>query len=302
MNVLITGGTGLIGERLVNTLKQSNVNITVLTRNPNKAVDMFGSSVTFIDKLSSKCIENQDTVINLAGEPIANKRWSNSQKKKICNSRWDITKQLSELITKATHPPSLFISGSAVGIYGRQKDQLIDETFTQYHKEFTHEVCQMWEKLALKAESVETRVVILRTGIVLDSNSGALAKMLLPFKLGIGGKVSCGKQIMSWIHIEDVISAILHIQNTPTLKGVTNITAKYPVSNAVFSKNLADVLKRPAIFKTPAVLLKLMFGEMADLLLYGQCVIPSKLINSGFHFKYPTIDEALNNLLDKESR
>lgn len=301
MNILITGGTGLIGEKLVKALKAKNVNITVLTRNQEKAVKMFETSVRFVDKLSSKCVENQDTIINLAGEPIANKRWSNAQKNKICNSRWDITEQLSELIALAPTPPSLFISGSAIGIYGRQQEQLIDETFTQYHHEFTHKVCDKWEKLALKAQSVLTRVVILRTGIVLDGNAGALAKMLLPFKLGIGGQVSSGKQIMSWIHIDDVISAILHIQNTPTLNGVTNITSEYPVTNAVFSQNLATVLKRPNLFKTPAVLLKLLFGEMADLLLYGQCVEPRKLINSGFKFKYPTIDKALNNLLNKES-
>ena len=299
MNVLITGGTGLIGKKLIRALKQHKANITVLTRFYKKASVVLGDNITLIEKLSAACIENQDIVINLAGEPIANKRWSKSQKYKICHSRWSITKQLSELINTAINPPSLFISGSAIGIYGRQPNTPIDETFTQYNQEFTHEVCERWEKLALEAESDVTRVVILRTGIVLDTEAGALAKMLLPFSLGMGGKISSGQQVMSWIHIEDMISAILHIQNTPSLKGVTNITTQYPVTNGVYSQTLAGILKRPAVFKTPAILLKMIFGEMADLLLFGQCVLPSKLIHSGFHFKYPTIDKALKNLLDK---
>lgn len=299
MKILITGGTGLIGKRLISTLKLNNAEITVLTRNSKKAASILGSDISFIEKLSITCIENQDIVINLAGEPIANKRWSKSQKNKICHSRWSITKQLTELINTAKNPPNLFISGSAIGIYGRQPNTPIDETFTQYHQEFTHDVCERWEKLALEAESDVTRVVILRTGIVLDTEAGALAKMLLPFKLGLGGKVSSGQQIMSWIHIEDMISAILHIKNTPTLEGVINITAEYPVTNAVFSQNLAEILNRPSFFTTPAILLKIIFGEMADLLLFGQKVLPSKLIHSGFHFTYPTIDKALKNLLDK---
>ena len=299
MNVLITGGTGLIGHKLVNAFKQDKANITVLTGNTKKAVSTLGSHISFIEKLSLSCIENQDVVINLAGEPIANKRWSKGQKNKICHSRWVITKQLTELIKKAENPPGLFISGSAIGIYGRQPDTPIDETFTQYNKEFTHEVCEKWEKLALEATSDVTRVVVLRTGIVLDTKAGALAKMLLPFRLGVGGKVGSGQQVMSWIHIEDMTSAILHIQNTPTFKGVANITSPSPVTNSVFSQTLAETLKRPAVFNTPAVLLRMIFGEMADLLLFGQHVLPSKIIHSGFHFKHPTIDKALKNLLDK---
>ncbi len=299
MNVLITGGTGLIGKKLVCALQQNKANITVLTRDSAKATNTLGSNTTFIEKLCITHVEDQDVIINLAGEPIANKRWSKAQKHKICHSRWDITKQLTELINIAKKPPNLFISGSAIGVYGRQKDTPIDESFTQYHQEFTHDVCDKWEKLALKAKSDATRVVILRTGIVLDSEEGALAKMLLPFKLGIGGKVSNGQQVMSWIHIDDVIQAILHIQSTPELKGVTNITSKFPVTNAIFSQALAQTLKKPHAFATPAIFLRFILGEMADLLLFGQCVIPNKLIKSGFHFQYPTIGQALSNLLAK---
>ncbi len=300
MNYLISGGTGLIGHNLITALANEGNRITVLTRNKYKAKKLLGSNIKLIEHLSIDDIENQNTIINLAGEPIADRRWTDSQKKKICQSRWDITKKLAELINLAKNPPSLFISGSAIGIYGRQADTPIDESFTQYHQEFTHEVCSRWEALALEAKSDVTRVVILRTGIVLDPESGALAKMLLPFKLGLGGKICNGQQIMSWIHIDDMISAILHIKDTPTIKGAINITANNPVTNADFSQNLAKVLQRPFFFTTPAVLLKIVFGEMADLLLFGQNVVPRKLINSGFNFKYPTIDNALKNLLNKE--
>ena len=299
MNILITGGTGLIGKKLVRAFKQENANVTVLTRNSKKAAAVLGPDVSIIENLSIINIDNQDVIINLAGEPIANKRWSKSQKNKICKSRWDITKQLTEFINSANNPPSLFISGSAIGIYGRQFNTSIDESFTQYHQEFSHTVCEKWERLALNTKSNATRVVILRTGIVLDSKEGALAKMLIPFKLGMGGKVSNGEQVMSWVHIEDMISSILHIKNTPVIKGVVNITAQNPVTNAVFSETLAKTLKRPSLFTTPAFLLKMIFGEMADLLLFGQHVLPNKLIQSGFMFEYPTIDKALNNLLDK---
>ncbi|MCO4797671.1 MAG: TIGR01777 family oxidoreductase [Colwelliaceae bacterium] len=300
MNYLISGGTGLIGHNLITALANEGNRITVLTRNKYKAKKLLGSNIKLIEHLSIDDIENQNTIINLAGEPIADRRWTDSQKKKICQSRWDITKKLAELINLAKNPPSLFISGSAIGIYGRQADTPIDESFTQYHQEFTHEVCSRWEALALEAKSDVTRVVILRTGIVLDPESGALAKMLLPFKLGLGGKICNGQQIMSWIHIDDMISAILHIKDTPSIKGAINITANNPVTNADFSQNLAKVLQRPFFFTTPAVLLKIVFGEMADLLLFGQNVVPRKLINSGFNFKYPTIDNALKNLLNKE--
>lgn len=301
MNYLISGGTGLIGHNLVKTLANNGNKVTVLTRNKLKAKKLLGSNIKLIESLSIDDIENQNTIINLAGEPIGDKRWSTFQKEKICQSRWDITKKLTELINQAQNPPSLLISGSAIGIYGRQTSVSIDESYTQYHKEFTHMVCEKWEKLALEAESNNTRVAILRTGVVLDSEAGALAKMLLPFKLGLGGKISHGQQYMSWIHIEDMISAILHIKDTPALKGVINITANNPVTNAVFSENLAAVLQRPLLFTTPAIILKIIFGEMADLLLFGQNVVPRKLINSGFNFQYPTIDIALKDLFDKRA-
>jgi uncharacterized protein (TIGR01777 family) len=297
MNYLITGGTGLIGQALIKSLSTKTNTITVLTRNIEKASAVLKSDVNFIDELTLSDIESIDTVINLAGEPIADKRWSIEQKNKICQSRWIITEKLTSLISLAKKPPKLFISGSAIGVYGRQNKQPINESFTQYHKEFTHDVCMKWEEVALTACSTNTRVALLRTGIVLDKKSGALAKMLLPFKLGIGGKISNGDQMMSWIHIEDMIAAILYIINNETLQGPINITSPNAVKNEVFSKGLASVLHRPCLLTTPAPLLKLIFGEMADLLLFGQNVIPQKLLNSGFTFKHNEINAALTDLL-----
>jgi hypothetical protein len=297
MNYLITGGTGLIGKALLATLSQDNVAITVLTRNPKQAKTLLGDHLHFIERLTSKDIENKDVVINLAGEPIADKRWTNAQKNKICQSRWHITQQLVELIKQADVPPSLFISGSAIGMYGRQGNKEINESYKDFNQEFTHDICQKWEAIALSASSEKTRVAILRTGIVLAANSGALAKMLPPFKLGLGGPISHGEQVMSWIHYQDMIAAILHIKEHKDLSGPINLTAPFAVSNHKFSQTLSSQLKRPGFFTTPAWLLKILFGEMADLLLYGQNVVPTKLINSGYHFKYPTIKDALSDLV-----
>jgi uncharacterized protein (TIGR01777 family) len=297
MNYLITGGTGLIGKALIKSLQMKNSTITVLTRDSKAASSILNNEITFIDELLLSDIENIDIVINLAGESIADKRWSQNQKDKICESRWEITEKLAHLISLAENPPRLFISGSAIGIYGRQDNKPIDESFDHYHKEFTHEVCARWETLALEAYSNETRVALLRTGIVLDSESGALAKMLLPFKLGLGGKIGNGEQIMSWIHLQDMVSAILHIIENETLTGAINVTSPNAVTNQIFSKALSTELNRPCIFNTPASLLKLIFGEMADLLLFGQNVIPEKLIKSGFTFKYGHLTHALRDLL-----
>jgi len=297
MNYLITGGTGLIGKALIAKLSQKNSDITVLTRNPKQAQALLGDHIHFINKLTSKSLENKAVVINLAGEPIADKRWTKSQKIEICQSRWQITQQLVTLIKKAEVPPSLFISGSAIGIYGRQDKTAISENYNNFNQEFTHEICKQWEAIALGATSEKTRVAILRTGVVLAPNAGALAKMLLPFKLGLGGKIGDGEQMMSWIHYLDMVAAILHIVKHEELKGAINLTAPFAVSNNDFSQALSSQLKRPCFFTSPPWLLKMLFGEMADILLFGQNVVPTKLINSDYTFKYSTIKEAFSDLI-----
>lgn len=300
MNYLITGGTGLIGQSVIAKLLQRHAFITVLTRDISKAKKHLPRAVKFIESLSLADIDHNDIVINLAGESIADKRWSTAQKDKICASRWSLTQKIVSFIQASQSPPLLFISGSAIGIYGRQRDQPIGEGFSHFNREFTNTLCEKWESIAMQASTESTRVSLLRTGLVLDKHQGALAKMLLPFKLGIGGKIAQGDQIMSWIHIEDMTDAIIHIIHHDDLNGPINMTAENAVTNKVFSSTLAAKLRRPCLFSTPASLLKLIFGEMADLLLFGQNVYPEKLLSSQFTFKHPTIDDALEDLLNTE--
>ena len=298
MNYLITGATGLIGKKLVMKLtNNSNNTVTVLTRSVNKAAQLF-SKVHCISALDLALIEKQDVIINLAGEAIVDKRWTTTQKDIICQSRWQLTEQLSQLITQAATPPSVFISGSAIGIYGRQQKQDIDEEFVDFYPEFSHQVCQRWEELALKAQSNDTRVALLRTGIVLDKDGGALKKMLLPFKLGLGGRIANGQQFMSWIHIDDMVNAIDYIVKNKGLSWAINMTAPYPQTNNQFSQMLAKTLARPCLFPVPKFILKLMLGEMAELVLYGQHVIPKKLLAHGFKFQYPDLTKALEHILN----
>jgi uncharacterized protein (TIGR01777 family) len=297
MNYLITGGTGLIGKAFIDGLPKETSRITVLTRNKKNAKKLLGSEINCVDELSIIDIENSDVILNLAGEAIADKRWSAPQKDKICQSRWRITQHLVDLINQAKNPPSVFISGSAIGIYGRQNKQPINESFKDFHHEFTHDVCSEWENIALAALTNQTRVAILRTGIVLAKKSGALGKMIPPFKLGLGGKIGDGEQMMSWIHLEDMVAGISHIEKNETLHGAINLTAPNPVNNYQFTHALASTLNRPCLLSTPAWLLKVLLGEMSDLLLFGQNVVPDKLTNSGFSFKYSKVEEALIHLI-----
>ncbi|MBQ4864715.1 TIGR01777 family oxidoreductase [Pseudoalteromonas sp. MMG013] len=297
MRILVTGATGLIGRQLCGFLAQQ-FKVTALTRNVDNAQALFGRKVTCISTLETINFDTVDVVVNLAGEPIAEKRWSTKQKHLITESRINITQQLVTKITQATTPPHTFISGSAIGFYGRQNSHItIDETFNDYNPEFSHHLCNEWEQTARRAESRNTRVCVLRTGIVLSQDAGALTKMLPAFKLCLGGKMADGQQMMSWIHIDDIVNIILHLINNQHLSGTFNATAPNPVSNQEFTKILASTLSRPAVLPMPKIVLRLLFGEMADLLIYGQTVIPKKLLDSQFSFRFNHLDKALANLL-----
>lgn len=297
MKILITGATGLIGTQLCAQLVKTH-SLTVLTRDSDKAKQKLGGQIDFINALCDIDFNTLDCVINLAGEPIVNKRWSDKQKEIIRNSRIELTQEIAAAIKSSSNPPHTFISGSAIGYYGRQETQHIDEQFTKVHQEFSHTLCNDWENAARNAETDSTRVCLIRTGIVLSTNGGALQKMLPPFKLGLGGPVASGEQGMSWIHINDMVSLIEFVMNNQHLIGAINATAPIPQSNRAFSKSLAKVLHRPAIFPMPAWVLNLAMGEMADLLIFGQYVIPSKLLDAGFEFQYPDLHPALESLLD----
>ncbi|WP_026374546.1 TIGR01777 family oxidoreductase [Aestuariibacter salexigens] len=296
MRILVTGGTGLIGKHLIAKLCNEHC-VTVLTRRVAEAEPLFAKSVTLISSLDDfNNLDDFDAIINLAGEPIVDKRWTDKQKQIICHSRWDITEKISNLIAASEKPPEVFISGSAIGVYGRQGEQEIDETFTDMHDEFSHQVCARWESIAMRAQIDQTRVCLLRTGVVLASKGGALAKMLLPFKLGVGGHVGSGKQYMSWIHIDDMVNGIVFLLDHSDCHGAFNLTAPKPVTSRQFSKALAKRLHRPCLFPVPGFVLKIALGEASDLLLYGQNVVPNKLIEHGFTFSFPEIDGAFEQL------
>lgn len=295
MRILLTGGTGLVGQALVKRWQHQH-DLWVLSRNMIQATQTLGPSVQVVSDLSQIDFNHIDVVVNLAGEPIANKRWSEQQKQKICQSRWQLTEQLVHRIQQATTPPHTLLNASAVGFYGRQGSDAIDESYQSYYPEFSHDVCARWENLANRAKSANTRVCITRIGIVLAEHGGALQKMLPAFKLGLGGMMGSGEQYMSWIHLDDLIAIYDFLLQHSDAAGVFNATAPMAVSNKQFTKLLAERLDRKAILPMPALMLKLIFGEMADLLLFGQNVYPQKLLDAGFQFQYSQLRHALQAL------
>ena len=294
--LLITGGTGFIGSRLIKQLKSKN-EVTVLTRQSHQSWNKLGHDVHAVNDLSNVDFNHIDHVINLAGEPIADKRWTNKQKQRICRSRWQITQELVDAINACSNPPKTFISGSAIGYYGRQDDKEIDETFSSPYPEFSHQICKTWEEIAQQVQPSSTRLCILRTGIVLSRKQGALKKMMLPFKLGFGGPIGNGQQYMSWIHIDDMVDLIETLLENEQFNGIYNATAPNPVTNNEFTSTLACRLNRPGFMRMPSTIAKLLFGELSDLLIHGQRVVPSRLIQQGFHFRYKHLDDAIQHIL-----
>lgn len=297
MRILITGGTGLIGTQLVQALVMHSHQVTVLSRSPQKVYSLFCKAVECWTTLSDRKNLNEfDAVINLAGEPIAEKRWTTAQKQILCESRWKITQQLTDLIKASETPPNVFLSGSAVGYYGDQGQSVVTES-DQPHDEFTHQLAARWEAIALEAQSSKTRVCLLRTGLVLSPKSGLLAKILPIFKMGAGGPIGHGKQYMPWIHINDMVKAILFLMETPDLSGPFNMTSPYPVHNDQFAAMMGDVLNRPSFVRTPAFAVRGVLGESATLLLGGQQAIPKRLEEAGFAFEFIELRIALEDLL-----
>lgn len=297
MHILLTGGTGLIGSHLIPRLLQRGDTVSVVTRDVASARARLGDEVNLWSGLAQqRDLNGIDAVINLAGEPIADKRWTEKQKQSLCESRWQITEQIATLINASTTPPSVLISGSATGYYGDTGELVLTED-DPGHAEFTHELCAKWEALALKAESSRTRVCLLRTGVVLSKEGGALGKMKLPFKVGIGGPIGSGKQYMPWIHLEDMLSAILWLLDNPSLRGPFNMVAPWAVRNEQFAAKLGHAMHRPAFMRTPASAIKLMMGESSVLVLGGQHVLPKRLEESGFVFRWSQLEEALADVV-----
>jgi len=298
---LITGGSGFIGSHLIPKLLSEGNTVTVLTRTPAKTLAQFNQAVEVVDDLQKLDLSKQvDVVINLAGQGIADKRWSEKVVQQLFDSRLLITRALVEYMQRATHKPELFISGSATGFYGLRDDEILSETASG-DSSFSSEICAEWEDEAKAAEALGIRCCYLRTGIVLG-NGGALSKMLPPFKFGLGGPMGSGKQWMSWIHMDDLIGIISHIVKTPKLSGPVNGTAPNPVTNKEFATTLGKALKRPAFIPLPGFVLKLLMGQMGEeLLLSGQRVVPAKMSVSGYSFIHEKLDSALTDVVSKKS-
>ncbi len=297
MKVVVTGATGFVGQVLVRQLLDGGHEVVVLTRNIAKAALSLGSKCKYfqwadMDTLPPiEAFEGVDGVINLMGETIS-KRWDEHQKKKIVSSRINGTRRLIEAIEKTTKKPKVFVSTSAVGIYGSRGSEELNEA-SNLADDFLAKVCKDWENEANKVRNQGVRVAIIRVGVVLGRGGGALEKMLPIFKLGGGGPVGSGKQYMSWIHIEDLAAMYIEALNNENIKGVLNGTAPYPATNAEFSKMLGKVLRRPAFFPAPAFAMKIAFGEMSQILLEGQRVLPVKFKEHNFRYRYPTLEMTL---------
>lgn len=298
MRILLTGSHGLVGSALTRALIADGHEVRPLVR----FATGYGSHEIEWNperySIAMSRIEGFDALIHLAGESIAEGRWTDEKKKRIRESRVKGTRLLAESITTLKQPPRMFLCASAIGYYGNRADELLTEESAP-GDDFLAGVCVEWEEATRAASEKGIRTANMRFGIILDTKGGALAKMLPPFRMGIGGKIGNGKQWMSWIALEDVVHAIQHALANETLIGPINYVAPNPVRNAEFTKALGKVLSRPTIFPIPAFGVRLAFGEMADaLLLSSQRVQPTILEASGFQFTYPTLANALTHILD----
>jgi uncharacterized protein (TIGR01777 family) len=300
MNITVTGSTGFIGNRLVHELLRAGHSIHALGRKRNEGLPQ---AVAFTEWRSTETepptesLATADAIVNLAGEPVA-QRWTPEVKRRIRSSRVDGTRNLVNGLAKQSNRPRVLVCASAIGYYGSRGDEVLSETSAP-GSDFLAQVVINWEQAARQAEALGIRVVSLRFGVVLGKDGGALAKMLPPFKLGVGGRLASGQQWMSWIHVDDVIGLIQFSLENSAARCPMNATSPHPVTNAEFTRDLAAALHRPAIFPVPRFALKTLFGEMAEVILGSQRVIPQATQSAGFQFQYPELKPALARLLFK---
>jgi hypothetical protein len=294
MRILITGGTGLIGKQLCAALLGEGHELTVLSRKPESVAMKCGSAVKAIGSLKEWPQDKGfDAVINLAGEPIIDWPWSASRKERLWASRIGLTRQLvSHMAQQSGHAPSVLLSGSAIGYYGNTGDACLGEDAPNA-VDFGAQLCAAWEQAALKAVTLNTRVCVLRTGLVITPSGGLLGKMLLPFKWGFGARIGHGAQWMSWIHMDDYVAIVIRLLNDPSAAGAYNMTAPNPATNQAFTKALANALHRPALWVAPAWFIKLALGQRAYMLLGGQRVMPTKVTALNYQFICSTLEDAM---------
>ncbi len=302
--ILLTGGTGLIGQRLVAELRERGDEVTVLSRNPDRARQSLGNAVEAVawenplqTSPPASALVVADAVINLAGEPLA-QRWSGAVKQAIRDSRVLATRNLVAGIAALDEAqrPRVLISGSAIGYYGPREDEELDESAAQ-GADFLAGVVADWEAEALVAQPLGLRVALARTGVVLSGSGGALAQMLPPFKFGVGGPVASGAQYVSWISLDDEAAALAFLAHDDRASGPFNLTAPEPVTNRELSKMLGHVLHRPAVMPVPGFAVKMLFGEMATVVIEGQRVVPAALQQQGFTFRHAQLHDALHDAL-----
>lgn len=304
MKILMTGATGLIGRGLCRTLTDEGHTVVGLSRSPEKAKGLAVAQMLEWEPQSGpppqKAFEGVEAIIHLAGEPIAARRWTDEQKKRIRDSRIVSTRNLVSGIRSLKSPPAAFISGSAIGFYGDRGDEKLYEDSAP-GRGFMSEVCQAWESEAEAANKLGIRVALVRTGVVLSKEGGALQKMLTPFKFGLGGPIGSGRQWFSWIHIDDTIG-IFHYALLKPVSGPVNATAPEPVTNAEFTKELGRALHRPAFLPVPKFGLQAVMGEMSEVLLGSQRVFPKAVMEAGYKFSHTKLDAALADLLRDGSK
>lgn len=295
MKILITGGSGFIGQALCASLSADGHTPLVISRSPEAAAKVLPSSAVIRTQAEDFLEDKPEAVVNLAGEPIAEGRWTAEKKQALLESRLEATSSIVEFCKKAEPAPKVLVSASAVGYYGAQGDHEVTEETTP-NDEFSHQLCKRWEAAALQAEAHNVRVAIVRIGLVLDAGGGMLAKTAPLFKLGLGGKLGSGEQYMPWIHRADMVAAIRFLIDNGQLTGPFNASAPNPVTNAEFTRALGSALNRPAILPAPAIALKLAFGEMSRLLLTGARMKPARLEKAGFQFRFSKLGPALNQI------
>jgi len=294
VHYLITGGSGFIGSAFSRSLVADGARVTVLTRNIARARPRLPGAVALIERLDAA--EDVDAVVNLAGENLAASRWTPARKREFVDSRIGMTRRVVDWMASLKERPRVLVSGSAIGWYGPCGDEQLTEDATR-GDDFSAHLCRDWESAAREADELGVRVCLLRTGIVLDNDGGALKQMLLPFRLGLGGRMGDGRQWMSWVARPDIVALIRWLVDNAGARGVYNGTAPSPVTNAEFARTLGAALHRPALLPTPALALKILFGEMADILLTGQRVVLTRAIAEGFVFTYPDLTSTLAAIL-----
>ncbi|MBK5531115.1 TIGR01777 family oxidoreductase [Pseudomonas sp. TH08] len=296
MHILLTGGTGLIGRQLCKHWSGQGHRLTVWSRQPDKVAKICGAQVRAIARLGDLGEEPVDAVVNLAGAPIADRLWTHRRKALLWSSRITLTETLLAWLDSRTQKPALLISGSAIGWYGDGGERELSEDSPPVIDDFASQLCIAWEETALRAEAQGIRVVLVRTGLVLSAEGGFLSRLLLPFKLGLGGPLGSGRQWMPWIHIDDQIALIDFLLHRDQARGPYNACAPKPVRNREFAKTLGSVLHRPAFMPMPSLALKVGLGEMSLLLLGGQKAVPARLLEAGFTFQFTDLRAALDDL------